>query len=370
MAITPQFISRDADAIVSEMVAMYEQYTGKTLQPAQPERLLINAFAYRELLIRQAIQSTALQNLVDFSTAPVLDFLGALVGVSRLAAAPAECVIRFTLVVGHGNVTIPAGTRVSSSDGMAVFRTKEAANVLVGINTADVEADCDVPGLFGNGYAIGQIATILDPQAFLVSATNLAATAGGADEETDEHLRDRIKLAPASFSNAGSEGAYKYWAKTANANIVDVAIIQPTPGTVNIYPLMANGSVTPTAVLNAVLAACNDEKVRPLTDTVEVLAPTRGTYALAIALTLYSDAIQSSVVQQVTANLNAFINEKRLKLGIDIKRSQIIHEAVIDGVFDCTITNGGSSFTDLVAGPNEYFFCTSLTVTVAGTTAG
>lgn len=366
----PTFIERNADSIISEMVARYQELTGKTLQPAQPERLLLNTYAYRELMLREAIQSTALQNLVDFSAAPVLDFLGALVGVTRLAASSAECTIRFTLVVGHGLVTIPAGTRVSSNDGKAIFRTKEDTNVAIGVNTADVEADCDTPGEFGNGYTIGQISTIIDPQAFLSTASNLAATAGGADEETDDHLRDRIKLAPASFSNAGSSGAYKFWAKSANANIIDVAITQPTPGTVNIYPLMASGDATPTEVLDAVAAACSDEKVRPLTDTVNVIAPTRGTYSLTVNLTLYNDAVQADVVAQVNANLTSFIRDKRLKLGIDIKKSQIIHEAVIDGVFDCTILNGGIAFTDLVAGVNEYFYCTSLTVAVAGTTAG
>ena len=368
--ITPEFITRNADEIIAELVAQYETLTGKTLQPAQPERLILNAFAYRELLLRQGIQDTALQNLVDFSRAPVLDYLGALVGVTRLAAAPAECTIRFTLVNGHGNVTIPAGTRVSSTDGKAVFRTKADANVLVGIDTADVEADCDTPGEFGNGYTVGQIGTILDPQAFLSAATNLATTAGGADEETDDHLRDRIKLAPASFSNAGSKGAYIYWAKTANANIIDVAIIQPTPGTVNIYPLMADGSVTPSEVLTAVEEACNDEKIRPLTDTVDAIAPTRGTYTLVVSLTLYDWAIQADVVAKVTENLTTFTRERRLKMGQDIKKSQIIHEVVIDGVFDATILNGAVPFVDLVASLNEYHFCTNITVSVVGTTAG
>lgn len=370
MATTPQFITRDAEAIISEMVARYEELTGKTLQPAQPERLLLNSYAYREMLLREGIQSAALQNLVDFSDAPVLDFLGALLGVARLASAPAECTLRFTLSSGHGAVTIPVGTRVSSTDGKAVFRTKEDANVGVGINTFDVEADCDTPGVFGNGYAIGQIATILDPQAFITVATNVAETAGGADEETDDHLRDRIKLAPASFSNAGSRGAYVFWAKSANANIIDVAITQPIPGTVNIYPLMADGAVTASPVLDSVLEACNDEKVRPLTDTVAVYAPTRGTYTLVVDLTLYETAIQSQVVTQVTENLQAFITTKRLKLGIDIKKSQLTHECVIDGVFDAVIKNGASAFTDLVAGVNEYFFCTSITVNVVGTTVG
>lgn len=43
MALTePDFIERDADKITAEMIAKYEADTGKTLYPAQAERLLID----------------------------------------------------------------------------------------------------------------------------------------------------------------------------------------------------------------------------------------------------------------------------------------------------------------------------------------
>ncbi|MGK3446175.1 baseplate protein, partial [Escherichia coli] len=42
--------------ITAEMIAKYEADTGKTLYPAQAERLLIDLWAYREMLVRVAVQ--------------------------------------------------------------------------------------------------------------------------------------------------------------------------------------------------------------------------------------------------------------------------------------------------------------------------
>lgn len=51
MALTePDFIERDADKITTEMIAQYEAATGKTLYPAQAERLLIDLWAYLSLI--------------------------------------------------------------------------------------------------------------------------------------------------------------------------------------------------------------------------------------------------------------------------------------------------------------------------------
>lgn len=77
----PNFIDRDPAQITSEMIAQYEDASGKKLYPAQAERLLIDLFAYRENLVRIAIQEAAKQNLVAYSRAPMLDYLGELVGV-------------------------------------------------------------------------------------------------------------------------------------------------------------------------------------------------------------------------------------------------------------------------------------------------
>lgn len=57
---TPAFVA-DADGldpnlILSDMIAAFQAAAGRTLYPAQVERLLINLYAYRESLVRNAIQ--------------------------------------------------------------------------------------------------------------------------------------------------------------------------------------------------------------------------------------------------------------------------------------------------------------------------
>jgi phage-related baseplate assembly protein len=370
MAQAPEFIERDLQVIIDEMVADYEQRTGRVLQPAQVERLLINAFAYREALVREKIQYAATQNLVDFASAPVLDYLGALVGVSRLAASRATVTIDFTLVSGHGGVTIPQGTRVSTTDGQAVFRTTTDQIVAPGVTSASVEAESVTEGTGGNGYGIGTITVILDPQAFLSAATNSDISGGGAAQESDEALRERIKLAPASFSNAGSRGAYEFYSLSASPSIIDVAVLGPPdidPGQVEIYPLMEDGSVTPSTVLDAVNASVNSEKVRPLTDTVTVLSPTRVEYDIEVNITVFTDADPDAVQATIQQRLEEFALEKRQSLGQDIMYTQIISRCMVEGVYDVNVTLPVDS---IIIAPTEFGFCNSITVNIIGSTNG
>lgn len=81
---TLDVVPNDPAAITAEIVSAYETATGKTLYPAQVERLLIDLIAYRETLLRAAINDAARQNLVRYARAPMLDYLGELVGVRRL----------------------------------------------------------------------------------------------------------------------------------------------------------------------------------------------------------------------------------------------------------------------------------------------
>lgn len=84
MSDLPKIIDDDPAAIAAELKAAYEAATGRTVYPAQAEQLLIDICAYRESLCRAAINEAARQNLVSFARAPMLDYLGELVGVVRL----------------------------------------------------------------------------------------------------------------------------------------------------------------------------------------------------------------------------------------------------------------------------------------------
>lgn len=360
----PSFFERDAQTIINEMVSDYENRVGRRLEPAQVERLLINGMAYRELLLRNQIQEASKQNLIAFAKYPMLDYLGELLGVTRLPATSAECTLQFTLINGHAGVTIPNGLRVGTSDGKAVFEIIQDVVVQAGNIVAVVQASCQTAGVSGNGYVASTIINILDPQPYLSSVSNTNTSAGGSDEETDEELRERIKLAPSSFSTAGSVGAYKFHAKGAHPSIVDVAVTSPTPGRVNIYPLVYGGDITPVNVLSAVANACSADKVRPLTDTVVVMSPTKVDYTINVALELYKDADVTSTEALVQSNLQEFVDGRKNLMGLDVVINQIVQKCMIDDlVYDVDVA---SPSEDIVINPNEFANCTGITVTVSG----
>ena len=365
--LVPDFITRDATTIVNEMVADYELKTGRTLEPAQVETLLINGFAYRELLLRNQIQDAALQNLVEYARFPMLDHLGVLVGVTRLPAELAETTLLLTLVGGHGDVVIPAGLRVSSTDGRAVFELVEDTTVLTTDDTVSATFIAQTDGKLSNDYAIGTVSVILDPQPYLATASNTSVTVGGSDEEIDEQLRDRIKLAPSAFSNAGSYKAYEFWTKSTSPLIIDVAVTNPIPGTVEIFPLMANLATTPTEILDTVYAVLNADKIRPLTDTVLVTSPTSVDTSITVGLILYDGAVQGDVLPVVIANLEAFRDGRRKLLGQDVVIDQIKALCMIDGVYKANVTVPA---TDLVISETQFANITSINVTITGTNVG
>jgi phage-related baseplate assembly protein len=359
-----KFVHEDSDLIIAELKADLEASLGRTIAPADIEMLLINAFAYRETLLRTGVNEAARQNMVSFSRGAALEYLGQLVGVTRQPAAGAMCTLNFVLVAGHNGVTIPAGLRVQSMDGKVIFQTIEDTVCAVGTLEASVAANASTAGVIGNGYEPNTITIILDPKAYISSAQNTDITGGGADEETDERLRERITLAPASFSVAGPDDAYRFFAKSAHPSIVDVAITSPNPGEVLISPLLEGGNMPTEEILDAVEAICNSKKVRPLTDTVNTAEPSKVDYEIEVNLTLLTTAVSASIQAAVQKILADYKEERKNRLGVDVVRSKLVAISKIDGVYDVDIV---SPLANIEAADEVYTNCTSITVNVIGT---
>lgn len=364
----PSFIDRDPVKITQELIAQYEAMTGKKLYPAQVERILIDLIAYREMLLRIGIQEAAKQNLLAYARFPMLDYLGELVGVRRLPPQPARTILRFTLSEAQGfDVLIPAGTKVEAKDSRCVFKTESDAVIKAGQKATDVWAVCETPGVAGNGYMPGEINALLSPIAYVEKAENISTSMGGTDEESDERFRARIREAPEHFSNAGSKGAYRFWAMTAHQDIIDVAVMSPSPGCVHVYPLMATGNPT-NEILNLVAKTLNAEKVRPLTDQVMVLSPTKVDFSIIADVTLFGFADSGTVQEIINNRLSDYITKMRSQLGKDIIRSQII--GLINSVYGVYKTELISPVADIVLAENQWANCTGVTVNIVGSVYG
>jgi phage-related baseplate assembly protein len=373
----PNFVN-DADGldpnkILADMIAAFEQASGRTLQPAQVERLLINLYAYRESLVRNAIQYAAEQNLLAFATFPMLDYLGQLLGVARLAAQPALTDIAFTLASALTvPTTIPAGTLIATYDARFRFATLLAAIVPAGATLTTVSAAATVAGADANGYLSGQVNVQVAPNALLASALNVDTTSGGSAPEIDDHLRARIQAAPNEFSVAGPVGAYRFHTLGVDAAIVDVQVISPAPGAVSVYvltgPIVAqpadapnNAGVAGTALLAKVATALNSDSIRPLTDTVTVLPVAEVDYQIAGTVTLYSDADVAATMAAANAAAIQFAVNLAAKIQRDIVPSQLVAALSVPGAYEVVLT--APSYTQLAAG--NWANCTAISLAAA-----
>jgi len=364
----PNFIDRDPQTITAEIVAQYESLTGKTLYPAQVERLLIDVMAYRETMVRIGIQEAAKQCLVAYARAPMLDYLGELVGVTRLPTQPAKTRLHFALEASLAtDILIPAGTRVEGGDAALIFSTDEPVVLQTGQLFIDVAATCETPGVVGNGWQPGQMNSLVDALSDIdITVQNTGVTNGGFDEENDERLRERIRLAPEAFSTAGSQLAYIFHAKSAHQSIVDVAVLSPTPGVVKLYPLLNTG-LPDANKLALVEATCSADRIRPLTDQVKALAPTPIDYTIDAQVVLYTHVDIESVKAQAHAAASAYVAERAAGLGRDVVPSQVIAALQVAGVYQVILRSPAAL---IMLQANEWARCTTTTLDITGLAHG
>ena len=139
-----------------------------------------------------------------FSRAPMLDYLGELVGVKRLPAQAAQTTLQFSVAKAQKrNVLIPEGTRASASNSV-MFATDDDVLLPAGSLSVDVTATCTTAGEPGNDWQPAQISALVDSVAGVdLQVTNITASGGGCADEGDDALRERIRLAPGVLQQRG-----------------------------------------------------------------------------------------------------------------------------------------------------------------------
>ncbi len=360
----PNFIDKNPETVTSEWINLYEQKSGKVLQPAQIERLMIDVGAYRETLLRTQIQETAKANLLSYAPIDILEHIGEPLGVQKLLADSAVTTIQFNVDEALTfDFTIPKGTEIETKDGLYTFQTADDVVILAGELNVEVKAICETTGKGANNYTIGSINNLVTPLSYISSVENISISDGGADDEDAENLRDRIRQAPEKFSNAGSRGAYRYHTLSAHQSIIDVAINSPTPGVVNVYPLTVNGNPTE-EVINIVTEYLNDDKIRPLTDSVQVIAPQKISFSITATVYLFKDADIISVQTTIDAKMNEYKQLLSKKLGKDVVQTQII--SILNSIYGVFKVVLNSPAADIEVDENQWSELTSWNITIGG----
>ncbi|MDR3353940.1 MAG: baseplate J/gp47 family protein [Synergistaceae bacterium] len=340
------FAEKDPETIKTNIISGYEEVyreaTGEriTLYPGDPRRLFLLTVADMIILQRNLIDWTAKQNLLAYASGEKLDHLGLYFGVSRLPAQRSRTTVRFTLsALQPSTVVIPAGTRVTPGGSEAYFTTEENLEIPAGEIHGEALTLALAPGGSANGFLPGQINRLVDPLPWIHSVENITESTGGADVEGDENLRERIHLAPESFSVAGPVGAYIYWARTASQLIIDVGVDSPVPGVVQVYPLLADGQLPAQEILDQVIETLNADDIRPTSDYVQVLTPIPVEYNLDVTWYLDRANVTSAVAIQQAVNraVDDWARWQRSVLGRDLNPSVLIARMVDAGAKRVTV---------------------------------
>ena len=338
--------NKTIDQVRQEMVADYESFiseaTGQTvsLERSSVHRMELYAAAAQIYQAMQYIDRQGKQSILKYSYSDFLDNLAIFKGVTRNPATAATTTLRFTLSAERDTATgIPQGTRVSTA-GAIYFATDVYAEIPAGSTTVDVPATCTVAGTDGNGFAAGELATIVDPIPYVASVTNTTATEGGAEIESDDDLAERVFLAPGAYSTAGPEDGYLYHAKAYSAAIGDVvATSNQAAGTVDIVFIMADGSTPGEEMIEGLEGYLQGKTIRPMTDLVRVAAPQEVTYT--INLTYYinrSDSAKAVTIQAAVAQAVADYQTWQRAIGRDINPSQLVRMVMDAGAKRVTVT--------------------------------
>lgn len=312
---------------IEKMQERYKEQTGEELilREADPIRLLAYSNCLILYQIAQYADRAGKMALLKYSYGDYLENIGALKGISRNQGVAAKVRLRFTLSSKRqGTTIIKEGIRVTASDGI-YFRTLDLLEIPAGQLFGEVNAECRESGIKGNGYRPGTIKTLVDPIAYVEKVENITISEGGADLESDENLAERIFLAPASWSTAGPDDAYKYWVRTFNPSITDVMVGSDIPGEVDIFFILQGGKLPEETMIAELEQYLKNEEVRPLTDRVIVKAPEIQTYE--IDLTYYinkSDRTRASAINdQVQEAVQKYILWQKEKIGRDINPDQL-----------------------------------------------
>lgn len=228
------FLETDSSEIYETVITSLEAAVNEPLYPGDERRVFGDALVALFVAAFNEVNNACKQKMLQYASGEVLDALGERYNCFRLPATRAETVLRFSMKESiQSNVVIAAGTKVTPNNEV-YFETSEAAVLQAGTLYVDIPAVACETGEAYNGYAIGTLNQLVDLVPYIDEVTNIEITHDGDDGEPypseddgtgDEHYRERIQLAPTSLSAAGPEDSYRYYAKSADASIADVAVI-------------------------------------------------------------------------------------------------------------------------------------------------
>lgn len=278
--------------------------------------------------------------------------------IQRNAATKSVATVTFTRAGADAtSQTIPIGSTVATavdSQGKDIrYVTTTAAVWAISENSSKtVSVEAVVAGVSGNLAAANLITRIIStpPAGGTYTITASTLPAGGAEEESDEDLRDRVRLYPATLRR-GTIAALEYGAKqTVGISVGKANAVQDSSGLVTVYVSDTSGNSTggtvavgPSVVDDGTMTkkvaielydwACAGALVNVSGGAVQTVNIT-----VAIAVKLGVDVTQ--LISDIQSSVSARVN--KLNIGDTLYLSDIVSAVKAvdpDNIVNITVTN-------------------------------
>ena len=200
----------------------------------------------------------------------------------------------------------------------------------------------------------------LDHKADFYGVTRLP----GPPPESDERLRERLRLAVLALAGNGTAQAYEARAMAAHTGVKQAKATQPTPGSVTVLVWPAAGH-SPAEVLGAVTTALSADNARILGVPLTV--------ALAQAVPLNVRAIVTRDVgapADLAAQLQALLTARLAdyaRIGKPVPRSWVSAQLYTQGVAAVIYPDAATPPELLAIGPGQYAIAGQIDITEGGT---
>lgn len=272
------FVGRSRETIRSELLASWAaNYAalGLTLQTSlgSDAYLMASAFAVQMEGIEAQAEQTALDILPDTAGAEALDRHAYVDGIARRAGFTARHTVTVTGAAAT-TYTIPAGTRMSASDGTPYV--VESASVVTsgGPATGTITVRAVEAGATGTAD-VGDVLTFATAPTGLNSTGTVASTLrDGTDAESDESLADRIISRRRERPGSGNRADWASWVEAYTGTEIAQTFVYPllappasypgagTPSTPGCVTVVAVGPAQGDSVTNTRIVPTDDVSAR------------------------------------------------------------------------------------------------------------
>ncbi len=290
-----QLLETNPQTILKEMLGLLEGNYKTKIYEGDQRYIFISSLAYIVAVERVKANLAFNQNFLSEAYGIALDQKGIDLNTPRLGVSYAEVICKFTLSKEQEmDYKIPQGTRVSTITNQT-FATVSDLIILRGGLEGVIKCQSINAGSIYNDIDIGFINKFVDVLPYVQSVTNINKSSGGADSEEDDAYRERLKIAEAQYSTAGSILSYRYLTLKSDANISDVLITTPEPGVVEIRPVLRSGELPTEIIINRIRDTFSKEKNYPNT-TKDVLITTPEPGVVEIRPVLRSGELPTEII--------------------------------------------------------------------------